>query len=128
MRCWGFLATQRMRRSRKPIENSAKKIHPDRYTDNPLATLAEEKFREVQTAYETIMNERQNGGSHYNGYHGGYQNQNYGGGSYQNSNQSSELNIVRNYLQMGRYQEALNLLSRIQNRERAMELLLCGSA
>ena len=100
---------------KKAYRELAKKYHPDRYTDNPLATLAEEKFREVQTAYETIMNERQNGGSHYNGYHGGYQNQNYGGGSYQNSNQSSELNIVRNYLQMGRYQEALNLLSRIQN-------------
>ena len=35
---------------KKAYRELAKKYHPDRYTDNPLATLAEEKFREVQTA------------------------------------------------------------------------------
>ena len=35
-----------------------KKYHPDRYQDNPLADLAEEKLQEINEAYDTIMNER----------------------------------------------------------------------
>ncbi len=42
----------------------AKKYHPDRYTDNPLADLAQDKFREVQEAYDTIMKERESGIPH----------------------------------------------------------------
>ncbi|MBQ7916249.1 MAG: DnaJ domain-containing protein [Firmicutes bacterium] len=102
---------------KKAYRELAKQYHPDRYVNNPLANLAQEKFQEIQKAYETIMKERQNGtsGSSYSGYNGyqGYQ------GSYQNNYQnsagSSEMNTVRSYLQMGRYQEALNLLSRINN-------------
>lgn len=32
-----------------------KKYHPDRYHDNPLADLAEEKLREVNEAYDMLM-------------------------------------------------------------------------
>lgn len=32
-----------------------KKYHPDQYRDNPLSQLAEEKLREVNEAYETLM-------------------------------------------------------------------------
>lgn len=38
----------------------SRKYHPDNYQDNPLANLAEDKFKEVQEAYEAIMNERKN--------------------------------------------------------------------
>ena len=31
-----------------------KKYHPDRYHDNPLADLAEEKLREINEAYDTL--------------------------------------------------------------------------
>lgn len=35
-----------------------KKYHPDRYLNNPLADLANEKMQEVNKAYETINNIR----------------------------------------------------------------------
>ena len=36
----------------------AKKYHPDNYANSPLADLADEKMKEVNEAYDTIMNER----------------------------------------------------------------------
>ena len=39
----------------------SRKYHPDSYVNNPLAGLAEEKFKEVQEAYDQIMKERENG-------------------------------------------------------------------
>ncbi len=41
-----------------------KKYHPDKYQNNPLADLAEEKLRQANEAYDTIMEQRgKNGGS-----------------------------------------------------------------
>ncbi len=49
----------------------AKKYHPDNYENNPLADLAGEKMREINQAYDDIMNSRrgrkQNRGSDFNG-------------------------------------------------------------
>ena len=42
----------------------AKKYHPDRHVDNPLAVLAQDKFRQIQEAYDTVMYERQAGIPH----------------------------------------------------------------
>lgn len=39
----------------------AKKYHPDAYADNPLADLASEKMKEINEAYDTIMNMRRLG-------------------------------------------------------------------
>ena len=58
----------------------AKKYHPDRHVDNPLAELAQDKFREIQEAYDTVMSERQAGIPHQS-----YQNNNAQQGYYQNN-------------------------------------------
>ena len=102
-----------------------RKYHPDANVNNPLADLAEEKFKEVQDAYDTIMREREHGGN--NGYSYGY-----GGGSYQQqssySGQSNtEIQAVCNYINNRRYQEALNLLNRMPNRD-AQWYYLSGAA
>ncbi|MFA9381000.1 MAG: DnaJ domain-containing protein [Acetanaerobacterium sp.] len=46
----------------------AKKYHPDSYADNPLADLALEKMKEINEAYDTVMNMRRTGQSGSNGY------------------------------------------------------------
>ena len=89
-----------------------RKYHPDSYVGNPLSGLAEEKFKEVQEAYDQIMKEREGGYGGPNSYGGPQQSQQAYGG-YQDD---VELNAVVNYVNSGHYQEALNLLSRIQNR------------
>jgi len=94
----------------------SRKYHPDSNVDNPLADLAAEKFKEVQQAYDQIMKEREGGYS--NSSEGGYTsgaNTSYGRpeGSY---GDSPRLNTVYEYLNSGRYREALNELDRIMPR------------
>ena len=40
--------------------NLAKKYHPDNYAESPLADVASEKMKEINEAYDTIINERRN--------------------------------------------------------------------
>ena len=40
---------------KKAYRDLTRKYHPDANVDNPLADLAEEKFKEVQEAYDMIM-------------------------------------------------------------------------
>jgi len=53
---------------KKAYRELARKYHPDNYHDNPLSDLAQEKMKEVNEAYNTIMKSREGGGQH-----GGYQ-------------------------------------------------------
>ena len=62
---------------KRAYRDLSRKYHPDSYVDNPLAGLAEEKFKEVQEAYDQIMKERDGG------YQSGYGNP--GAGSYQST-------------------------------------------
>ncbi len=45
----------------------ARKYHPDNYTDNPLSDLASEKMKEINEAYDSIMNRRRGGKNTYEG-------------------------------------------------------------
>ncbi|WMJ88998.1 J domain-containing protein [Anaerocolumna sp. MB42-C2] len=90
----------------------SRKYHPDSYVNNPLAGLAEEKFKEVQEAYDQIMKERENG--HSGGYNSGSTSQTaYNSGSEEDN---VHMTSVYNYLAARRYNEALNVLSGISNR------------
>ena len=50
---------------KKAYRELAKKYHPDKYSDSPLADLASEKMKEVNEAYDQIINERKNGAGSY---------------------------------------------------------------
>ena len=74
---------------KKAYRELSRKYHPDANSGNPLADLAEEKFKEVQTAYSRIMDMRS--GKSADGYSRGTQGysqgtQNYGQGYNQNYN------------------------------------------
>ena len=72
---------------KKAYRKLSRKYHPDANINNPNKDQAEEKFKEVQQAYERIMKEREYGSSSQNGY-GGYGN--YGGfGNYGNAGSSA---------------------------------------
>jgi len=95
---------------KKAYRELSRKYHPDSYVDNPLSDLAEEKFKEVQEAYDTIMNERQNGGYSTNG---NYSGQSYGNQTYR---EDGVLADVASKINGRRFSEALSLLSGISNR------------
>lgn len=79
--------------------NLAKKYHPDNYTDSPLADVAEEKMKEVNEAYDYIMNARKNGSTSGSG------------GSYNNAyNPNSRYANVRVMIQQNRLDEAERIL------------------
>ncbi len=99
---------------KKAYRELSRKYHPDANVNNPLADLAVEKFKEVQEAYDTIMKEREQGGSS-NGYGYGYQYQGSTNQSY-NSQPDAELQTVYNYINNRRYQEAISLLNRMGTR------------
>lgn len=61
---------------KKAYRGLCKRYHPDL---NPNDPAAEERFREVQAAYEQVMKQRQGGPAGFDGYGGGYTSQQQGG-------------------------------------------------
>lgn len=68
----------------------AKKYHPDRYRNNPLADLAEEKMREINEAYDFLMKNAGGSYQYQTGYEQSYDNSNASQGSYQQQYQSQQ--------------------------------------
>ena len=86
---------------KKAYHKLVKKYHPDKYADNPLKELAEEKLKEINKAYDMLTS-------------GNASSQSYGSGSAYSSSQSYSTGVqyadVRNLIASGRVDEALNLL------------------
>lgn len=95
---------------KKAYRELIKKYHPDQYGDNPLKSLAEEKMREINTAYD-MLTKNTNSQSSYNS-----NNSNSSYNSYSNNNSYSNFSEVRNLIQMRRFQEAEMKLNSISNR------------
>ncbi|MBO4396710.1 MAG: J domain-containing protein [Eubacterium sp.] len=93
------------REIKKAYRTLSKKYHPDAYSDPTQKEQAEEKFREVQEAYNRIVDERSGKTT---------------GGGYQDFSSESEedrhLMAAMNYIRAGRYNEAINVLNGIPNR------------
>ena len=110
---------------KKAYRELTRKYHPDANVNNPLADLAEEKFKEVQEAYDEIMRQREQGGGY------SYGNSSYGGNSYNNTYngpQDAEMQAVFNYINSRNYREALNLLDRMPNRNAMWSQYQCATS
>lgn len=119
---------------KKAYRALAKKYHPD---VNNGSAQAEERMKEVNEAYSSIMKMRREGTS--DGYSGGYGAGSYGGygaggyanyggyGSYGASSANPRMQAVRNYIRSGHYQEAMRLLEEMTERTAEWHYL-CGEA
>lgn len=87
-----------------------KKYHPDKYQNNPLADLAQEKLQEVNEAYDYLI-KNGSGGSYNNTY-----NSTTGQGSYQEQS-VPEYNDIRGIIDSGNLNLAEQKLARIRNRD-----------
>ena len=108
---------------KKAYRSLSRKYHPDANVNNPQKAQAEARFKEIQQAYSQIMDQRTNGYSDYdqNGRYGGFGG--FGGFGYeqnrstqQESQSDLHLRAAANYLQAGRFQEALHVLEGIEQR------------
>ena len=97
---------------KKAYRRLSRKYHPDANINNPNKAQAEEKFKEVQQAYDQIMKERDGGFDGYTGFggFGGQQSQGY------QDEESIRRQAAANYIQSGHYQEAMNVLSGLAQR------------
>ena len=86
---------------KKAYRNLSRKYHPDANINNPNREQAEEKFKQIQQAYDQIMKEKQYGSSY--GYAGR------GGGS----QESIQLQAAANYIANRCYDQALHVLNDI---------------
>lgn len=86
----------------------ARKYHPDNYADNPLSDLASEKMKEINDAYDSIMNVRRGGRAKNNAYNN-------------TGNTSSAFPEVRNLINRNMLEQAQELLDGIPVGERNAE-------
>jgi molecular chaperone DnaJ len=124
---------------KKAYRTLSRKYHPDANVNNPNKAQAEEKFKQIQQAYQQVMKERTEGYSEYGsgtygqsagygpgssyGTYGGYRQGNtyYGGfgGWQQNNNTGYEgdqrLRAAGNYIRSGYYREARTTLDGMED-------------
>ena len=86
----------------------ARKYHPDNYADNPLSDLAEEKMKEINEAYDSIMNSRRG-------------KKRSGASSDTDYTPSSEFMDIRNLIAANRLEDAQELLDGVDISRRTAE-------
>lgn len=93
---------------KKAYRALVKQYHPDRYTDNPLQDLADEKLREINQAYDSILSNKgrkQTGG-------------------YDSSNTSGEFSHVRDLINRRDFKGADQILRTATNRTSEWHFLM----
>lgn len=127
---------------KKAYKALSRRYHPDANVNNPNKAQAEEKFKEIQSAYQQIMKERTSGYSSsgyrgsgygragYDGY-GGQDRDPFGGygpfggfggfgqGQSTGYEENTYLRAAGNYIRNGYYQEARTTLDNMDSRERS---------
>lgn len=98
---------------KKAYRALSRKYHPDANVGKPDAKAYEEKFKQIQQAYQTIMDERQNSGASRN--YSGFQGRSHsaaGSGDENSIHMQAAVNFIRN----GRFSEAVRVLEGMKNK------------
>lgn len=123
---------------KKAYKALSRRYHPDANINNPNKDQAEERFKEIQAAYQQVMKERTEGygssGGYGGGSQGGYGGQGFGGfgagagfggfggyGQSQNTGyeENQHLRAAGNYIRSGYYKEARTTLDGMDIHERS---------
>ena len=91
----------------------AKQYHPDMHADNPLKDLAQEKFIEVQEAYDQLTNVSSS--SYNSSSYSSSSSYNAGANSHSSSSDST-FQTVRQYANSGNYRQAIYILNGIKTK------------
>lgn len=108
---------------KKAYRQLSRKYHPDANINNPNKDAYEEKFKEVQQAYKTIMDQRQGKGQNAADDFWGFGQAGFGQAGYGTAGGRAEtqdeqyLRSALNYIQNGYYREGLNVLEQVQDRK-----------
>ncbi|MDO4565493.1 MAG: DnaJ domain-containing protein [Clostridia bacterium] len=89
---------------RKAYLELVKKYHPDKYVDNPLKELANEKLKEVNQAYDMLQKKHESGGN--------YRGSSSGRSSY-SGEYAEELSRARSYINQNNLNAAKSVLDSI---------------
>lgn len=104
---------------RAAYREMVKKYHPDKYVDNPLADLAEEKMQEINEAYDMLMKQSRSGGAY--GGQQSYGQQSYGYGQQQSQQSYGSSNpyyyAVRQEIDRNNLAKAEQMLIQAPNRD-----------
>lgn len=87
----------------------ARKYHPDNYADNPLSDLASEKMKEINEAYDAIMNSRRSRAAGNSG------------NTYNSAAGSTSFPEVRSLINQGRLEQAQEILDGVPPQSRDAE-------
>ncbi len=90
---------------KKAYRELAKKYHPDNYVNNPLKDLADEKMKEINEAYDRIVNDRKSGFN----------------SSYSSSSRSTGFSSIRQMIMNGNFFEAEKVLDATPSQSRNAE-------
>lgn len=88
----------------------AKKYHPDNYADSPLADVAEQKMKEINEAYDAIVEMRKNGSANSNSQY-----------SYHGNSYTTKYPQIRALIQQNNLSEAQRLLDAVDVSSRDAE-------
>ncbi len=87
--------------------NLARKYHPDNYVNNPLSDIAEEKMKEINEAYDSIMEARRMGKDSASGGYSSYK--------------STHFSDIRTMINQNRLDEAQRMLDSVEISQRDAE-------
>ena len=97
---------------KKAYRKLSRLYHPDANINNPNKKQAEEKFKQVQEAYNQIIAARERGET---GGYGGFYGQS-GQTSYGNDEEAIKMQAAANYINSRHFREALNVLNGMSGR------------